>query len=79
MRIMTNKEFRENLLKLFENMMKMRYPIDLIEIVGDLLRTFNKEGKEIAVVEFIRIAEMGLPEQDFYLEISKKYKELQGL
>ena len=79
MDIMTTTEFKEHLLELFKNMMAQRYSIDLIEIVGNLLRTFDKENKAKAVIEFNKIAQKQLPEQEFHLEISKKYKELQGL
>ena len=80
MRIMTRKEFVEASVNLYKYMMRMHYSIDLIEIVGDLLCTFPpKEAMESAVLEFTKIAKMELPEQDFHLEISKKYKELQGL
>lgn len=75
---METSEFSKQLLALFKNMMDQKYSIELIEVVGNLLRTFNREGKAKAVAEFNKIAEQRLQETDFHFEISKKYKELMG-
>ena len=75
---MTHIEFSHLLIDLIGLMAEINYSQDIIETTLGLMLPLTTENRRTALLKFIEIAKLKLPERDYHYEISQVFKELMG-
>ena len=75
---MTDEQCVDKYFEFLHAINKQKYSQHLMEIASNMFVVVPKESKEFAMNEFIKIANLGLPERDYHYEISQVFKKLMG-
>lgn len=76
--MMSTRELLKISFDMCEIMAKANYSDDMIEQATALIMVVPRERIPDTVLEFTRIAEKGLPEEEFHWEIGQVIKQIMG-